>query len=213
MAEVFRHRITLGYTLAVGAVFGSFISYLTTSQQLFQEQYGVGKLFPLYFGVLALALGLASLTNAQLVMRMGMRRLGRLAVITECVLASAGLIAALAWDGHPPLSVFMASMLVCFFCNGVLFGNYNARALEPMGHIAGVAAAITGALSSLVAVALGTPLGRAYDGTVIPVIAGFVVSSFAALVLTEMAESGQSRADVRAGTPGRPSLSPPGAGD
>jgi DHA1 family bicyclomycin/chloramphenicol resistance-like MFS transporter len=212
MAEVFRHRITLGYTLAMGAVFGSFISYLTTSQQLFQEQYGVGKLFPLYFGVLALALGVASLTNAQLVMRMGMRQLGRLAVVTQCILASAGLLAALAFDGHPPLAVFMASMLVCFFCSGILFGNYNARALEPMGHIAGVAAAITGSLSSLVAVALGTPLGRAYDGTVIPVIAGFVVSSFAALLLTEMAESGQSRAELRAGT-GRPSLSPPGAGD
>jgi MFS transporter, DHA1 family, multidrug resistance protein len=187
-AEVFRNRITLGYTLAIGCVFGAFISYLTTSQQLFQEQYGIGKLFPLYFGVLAAALGAASLTNARLVMRLGMQRLGRAAAGFACVVSAAALLAAYLYDGHPPLWLFMASMLVCFFCNGILFGNYNARALEPMGHIAGVAAAITGSLSSLIAIAFGTPLGRAYDGTVLPIVASYVLSSFAALGLTEGAE-------------------------
>jgi len=186
--EVFSHRITLGYTLAIGAVFGALINYLTTSQQLFQEQYGVGKLFPVYFGSLAAAIGVASFTNAKLVMRFGMQRLGRLAVTAECIVASSLWLVSYGYDGHPPLWVFMACMLVCFFCNGILFGNYNARALEPMGHIAGVAAAITGSLSGLLAVGLGTPLGRMYDGTVLPVLGGFVLASFAALTLTEGAE-------------------------
>jgi MFS transporter, DHA1 family, multidrug resistance protein len=84
--------------------------------------------------------------------------------------------------------LFMFGMVVCFFCNGILFGNYNARALEPMGHIAGVAAAIVGSLSGLVALAIGTPLGRAYDGSVISVQSGFVLGSFLALTLTEGAE-------------------------
>jgi MFS transporter, DHA1 family, multidrug resistance protein len=187
-AEVFRNPITLGYTLATGCVFGAFISYLTTSQQIFQEQYGIGKLFPLYFGVLAASLGVASLTNARLVMRLGMQRLARAAASCACVASLAALLAAYLLGGHPPLWVFMGGMLVCFFCNGILFGNYNARALEPMGHIAGVAAAITGSLSSIIAIAFGTPLGRAYDGTVLPVIASYVLSSFAALGLTEYAE-------------------------
>jgi DHA1 family bicyclomycin/chloramphenicol resistance-like MFS transporter len=186
--QVFRHPITLGYTLAIGMVFGGFISYLSMSQQIFQEQYGAGKLFPLLFGTLAFSLGLASLANAQLVMRFGMRRLARLAVITECVVASAALLIALAYGGHPPLLLFMLSMMACFFCSGILFGNYTARALEPMGHIAGVAAAINGSLSGLVAIAIGTPLGQAYDGTVNALIFGFVVASFGALVLTEGAE-------------------------
>jgi DHA1 family bicyclomycin/chloramphenicol resistance-like MFS transporter len=188
VAQVFAHPITLGYTLATGCVFGALISYLTSSQQLFQEQYGVGKLFPVYFGTLAAAIGLASFTNAKLVMRFGMQRLARLAGCFECVIATLLWLVSASFGGHPPLWVFMACMLVCFFCNGILFGNYNARALEPMGRIAGVAAAITGSLSGLLAIGFGTPLGRAYDGTVLPVLGGFVLASFSALVLTEGAE-------------------------
>jgi DHA1 family bicyclomycin/chloramphenicol resistance-like MFS transporter len=209
-AEVFRHPITLGYTLATGSVFGAFISYLSTSQQVFQEQYGVGKLFPLFFGSLAAAIGLASVTNAQLVMRFGMLRLARLAVSVECVLATAFLAVAALFGGHPPLGVFMAGMFICFFCNGILFGNYNARALEPMGHIAGIAAAITGCLSNAVAIAIGTPLGRVYDGTVSPIIAGFVLASFAALTCTELAERRQRRSPIsrRDSAAPRPSVAP-----
>jgi DHA1 family bicyclomycin/chloramphenicol resistance-like MFS transporter len=92
------------------------------------------------------------------------------------------------YHGQPPLAVFMVSMMLCFFCSGILFGNYTARALEPMGHIAGVAAAINGSVSGLVAIAVGTPLGQAYDGTVKAVILGFVTASFGALIFTESAE-------------------------
>jgi len=187
-AQVFAHPITLGYTLATGCVFGAFISYLSTSQQLFQEQYGIGKMFPVYFGVLAASLGVASLTNARLVMRLGMQRLARAAAGFGSLVSALALLAAWSYAGHPPLWMFMGGLLVCFFCNGILFGNYNARALEPMGHIAGVAAAITGSLSSLLAIGFGTPLGRAYDGTVLPVCASYLLASLAALSLTEGAE-------------------------
>jgi DHA1 family bicyclomycin/chloramphenicol resistance-like MFS transporter len=193
-AEVFNHPITLGYTLATGFVFGALINYLSTSQQVFQEQYGIGQLFPLYFGSLAAAIGIASVTNAQLVLRFGMLRLARLAVRVECTTATLFFVIALLYGGHPPVSVFMAGLAICFFCNGILFGNYTARALEPMGHIAGVAAAITGCLSNLVGVAFGTPLGRMYDGTVSPIIGGFLLASFAALACTEVAEYRQRRA-------------------
>lgn len=196
---VLKHPITLGYTLATGCVFGAFIGYLSSSQQVFQEQYAVGAAFPIYFGALAAGIGVASFTNARLVMHLGMLRLARLAVSVECVVASSFWLLALARGGHPPLGLFLGAMFLCFFCNGILFGNYSARALEPMGRSAGVAAAISGCLSGLVAIALGTPLGRAYDGTVLPVIGGFVLSSFAALLLTEGAEALERRARQGAG--------------
>ena len=101
-------------------------------------------------------IGVASFANAQLVMRFGMRRLARIALLQRrmrarrrCFYSRRRIRTAIR-----RCALLMACMLVCFFCNGILFGNYNARALEPMGHIAGVAAAITGSLANAVAIAL-----------------------------------------------------------
>jgi MFS transporter, DHA1 family, multidrug resistance protein len=196
-AQTFRNRISLGYMLASGVVFGGFIGYLSMSQQVFQEQYGLGTLFPVFFGLLASAIGLASFVNGKLVMRLGMRRLSRLALSINCVLCISALSGSLAFAGHPPLVLFVGYMLVCFFCNGLLFGNFSARAMEPMGHIAGVAAAVNGSVAGLVGLAFGTIFGRAYDGTVLPVVAGFTTSALLALLATELAERGTpSRLDL-----------------
>jgi DHA1 family bicyclomycin/chloramphenicol resistance-like MFS transporter len=189
--ETFRNRISVGYMLATGFVFGGFISYLGSAQQIFQEQYGLGRLFPVYFGVLALSIGLASIVNAKLVMRFGMRLLSRWALRAECTLSTAFLVVAWRQGGHPPLWGFVAYMMLCFFCKGLLFGNYNARAMEPMGHIAGVAAAVIGSVSTLLSLTVGTPIGRAYDGTVLPLVAGFTLLGFCALAVTEWAERGE----------------------
>jgi DHA1 family bicyclomycin/chloramphenicol resistance-like MFS transporter len=190
-AETFTNRVTLGYMLATGLIFGAFISYLGTSQQIFQEQYRLGNLFPVFFGILAAGIGVASIVNARLVMKIGMRTLSKWALRAACLLSCGFIIIAWLLSGHPPLTVFMAYMIVCFFCNGLLFSNYNALAMEPMGHIAGVAAAITGAVSTLVALIAGTLIGRFYNGTVIPVVAGFALLGIAALIITEWAERGR----------------------
>src|SRR5262249_51730814 len=105
-----------------------------------------------------------------------------------CTLSFAFLAVAWLLGGHPPLLLFMAYMILCFFLNGLLFSNYNALAMEPMGHIAGVAAAVTGAVSTLVALVTGTLIGRTYNGTVIPLIAGFALLELAAFIVTEWAE-------------------------
>ena len=134
-----RNPVTLGYALATGFIFGAFICYLGTAQQIFQEQYGLGRMFPIYFGVLAVSIGIASIVNARLVMRFGMRKLSKLALRAACILSLAFLIVVIVLGGHPPLWAFMAFMFVNFFFCGLLFGNYNALAMEPMGRIAGVA--------------------------------------------------------------------------
>lgn len=206
--ETFRNRIALGYTLGSGFVFGGFISYLSMSQQVFGEQYGLGSKFPLFFGLLASSIGVASFANGKLVMRFGMRRLARTSLICNCVLCVCALLGSWALGGHPPLFAFVGFMLVCFFCNGLLFGNFSARAMEPVGHIAGVASAVIGSVSGLLALVHGTLFGRAYDGTVLPLVAGFTASGLLALTVTELAERGESRR-----TAGAFGLAPVAAGE
>ena len=71
--EACSFRAALGYTIASGIIFGAFLGYLSSAQQVFQSVYGTGKLFALYFGAAALAIGAASVFNSRVVMRLGMR--------------------------------------------------------------------------------------------------------------------------------------------
>ena len=199
VASVFREvvttRATLRYTVAAGLVFGAFVGYLTTAQQVFQEQYGLGKLFPLYFALLSAAIGASSLLNARLVLKYGMKRLSQFALTIIACLSIAFVPFAYATAGHPPLWTFITYLLIAFFCNGLLYANMNALAMEPVGHIAGVGAAVVGALSMFISILGGTAIGQAYDGTVLPLVAGFGLLSIGALALTRSTES-ESRLDA-----------------
>lgn len=187
-AEVLRSPVAMGYTLASGMVFGAFISYLGTSQQIFAEQYGQGAFFALWFAFFAGGMTLAMMVNAKLVMRYGMRRLSSLALKGFLLLSGIFLIASLLLDGHPPLWALAGFLFVTFFFSGLLFGNFNALALEPMGRIAGMAAAISAALASLIAILTGGYIGQLYDGTVIPLVAGFAGLGVLAFIGAEWAE-------------------------
>lgn len=186
--HVLTHPVAMGYTLATGCIFGCFICYVGTSQQLFSEQYGQGKLFALWFALFATAIAIAMMVNARLVMKYGMRRLSSLALKGFIALSLAFLAVSLVFHGHPPLSMLALYLFWNFFCSGLLFGNFNAIAMEPMGRIAGMAAAISGALSSLLAIVTGGIIGQFYDGSVLPLALGFSGLGLAAFVLTEWAE-------------------------
>jgi DHA1 family bicyclomycin/chloramphenicol resistance-like MFS transporter len=191
---VVTNRIALGYTLAVGCIFGSFICYLGTSQQIFGELYGQGKLFALWFGLFAVGIAIAMMFNARLVMAYGMRRLSKWALRLSIAFSLIFFAVALLGQGLPPLWTLGVYLFCNFFCCGMLFGNYNAIAMEPMGRVAGMAAAISGALSTLVALATGTLIGRFYEGNAYVLVAGFLIMGLAALVLTEWAERHRPKA-------------------
>ncbi len=191
IAETCTNRVAFGYTITGGFAFGAFVGYLVSAQQIMQVQYGLGKLFPVYFGVLALAIGAASFVNSNLVMRFGMRRLSFIATIVMCLMSVpfAGVCQLLGAD--VPLWLFMAYLIPLFFCIGILFGNFNSLAMEPLGHIAGVGAAVIGAFTTLISLIFGTLVGQLYDGTITPLVIGFAVLGVAALGVMLWIERGR----------------------
>ena len=177
--EVFTNRITMSYMLAIGACFGGFLGYLNSSQQIFQVQFGTAEMFTVYFGMLALVLGAASLYNSRIVERLGMRYICMRAMII--VVAASILFLGLHAIAHITLWMFLIYAAIIFFGFGLMFGNLNAIAMEPMGRIAGTAAAVIGAVSSLMSMALGTLIGQLYDNTLIPMTVGFIVLGLVAI--------------------------------
>ena len=91
------------------------------------------------------------------------------------------LLGILGMDNMPPLWLFMGYMMIIFPGIGFLFGNLNALAMEPLGHIAGVGAAMIGSLSSLISIPLGILIARAFNGTVLPLVTGFSLCGLAVL--------------------------------
>ena len=175
--EIMKNRTALGYTLSAGLIGGAFLGYLNSAQQIFQEQYSLGARFPLVFAIVASSLGLASFLNARLVMRFGMRFLVRWSLMIIFGLAVIVFGLALSYDGQPPFLLFMAYIMMTFFCVGILFGNQNSLAMEPLGHLAGIGAAIVGSLSTFISMPLGTTIGQNYNGTVIPLVVGLAILS------------------------------------
>jgi DHA1 family bicyclomycin/chloramphenicol resistance-like MFS transporter len=117
-----------------------------------------------------------------------MRRLAGSGLAATSLLSLFYLAVTLLLDGHPPLWSLMGYLLATFFFVGILFGNFNALAMEPMGHIAGVAAAVVGSLATVISSTLGLLLGQAYDGTVRPMIAGFAALTILAGIVMILAE-------------------------
>lgn len=192
--EIVRIRAALGYTLATGFVFAPFIAYLSTAQQIFQEAYETGALFPAYFAVLILALGGALLANRRLVMRYGMRRITSVAALGVALISITGWAGAFAFEGLPPLWLFLVWLMSVFVCVGFVFGNLSALAMEPLGHLAGAGAAVVSSLSTLIALPLGMLVGQRFDGTVYALIGAFAISGAAAFAAAVWAGHGARRA-------------------
>jgi len=148
-------------------------------------------MFPLYFGLAALAIGSETICNSKLVMQLGMRYLSWRALISLTLLSGIFLIPSIMNNGVPPLWFFMVWLLGTFFCIGMLFGNFNTLAMEPLGHMAGLGAVLTGSVSTLISLPLGWLIGHLYDSSVLPLVGGFALMGSMSLMLMRWTEKGQ----------------------
>ena len=186
--EVLKNRTALGYTASIGMVSGAFVAYLATAQPILQGQYELGLHFPAYFAVMSLSIGIASYLNSKLVMKWGMRLLSSGSLILIIIISTCFALYLYFSGVEPSLWLFMSYLVVVLFFNGILFGNMTSMAMEPLGHIAGVGAAVVGSFSTLISVPFGILVGHSYDGSVMPLVLGFAGCSAAALWLMKWAE-------------------------
>jgi len=197
--KVLGSRVTLGYTLAQTLTFGALFSFLTSAQQVFGEVFALGPLFPLAFASIGVTLSLAQFTNSRLVMRYGLRRLSHLAALAFTALS---LLHAVRFSLAPDESLtgFLVLLLPAMFMFGLVGANYSALAMEPMGAVAGSAAAFMGAITTVGGAALGGAVGRAFDGTPGPLLKGQAALALGSLVVVLITERGRLLA--------RPSIRP-----
>ncbi len=183
VVETFSHRSVTAYVFAAGFVFGSFVGYLSSAQQLFQTTYGTGEMFAVYFALSSISIGAGSIFNSFYVGTYGMRFLSQVALVAGTLVSVLFMVIAYNFAGVPPFWMFMLWLMVLMFFNGFLFGNLNSLALEPLGHMAGLAAAIFGSVSTLIAIPVSAAIGASYSGGVEALVIGQILAGAMSLTI------------------------------
>jgi DHA1 family bicyclomycin/chloramphenicol resistance-like MFS transporter len=186
---VLTNRVALCYTIASTLVFGGLFGFINSAQQIYVGIFRLGVWFPVLFAVVAGMMAVSSFANARLVGRFGMRRLSHGALLG--FLAVNVVTFSLALAGPVPLWAFATLFTLAMLQFGWIGSNFNAIAMEPLGHVAGTASAVQGFIQTLGGGLIGAGIGQAFDGTVVPFTAGFCLLGFGALALVLVGEKGR----------------------
>jgi MFS transporter, DHA1 family, multidrug resistance protein len=187
--ETLTNRQTLGYALAAGCLIGTMFAYVFSAQQVFTEVYSLGGYFPLAFAAIAIGVAIAGFVNARIVGSLGMRVISHVA-LTGFIAASL-LMMIFARLDLLSLPLYMALATLTMFTFGLMISNFTALAMEPLGHIAGTASSLYGSITTLIGIVLGSVIGQAYDGTMVPLTTGFLVCSALTLAAVFVTERGR----------------------
>ncbi|RYD86477.1 MAG: MFS transporter, partial [Sphingomonadales bacterium] len=183
---VLRDRCGVGYTLAIALLSGGMFGFIGSIQQVMETVFGRPELLAVIFPCVAGTMAIGSFVNSRLVMTMGMRRISHSALAGMIVLAAVHL--AITWAGYETLWTFTILQALMMGCMGLANANFSAMAMERMGEIAGTASSLQGFVTTLGGAVIGAMVGQAFDGTTVPLYAGFLtmgVLAFAVVAITE----------------------------
>jgi DHA1 family bicyclomycin/chloramphenicol resistance-like MFS transporter len=186
LRELGHHPIVIVSTLLQALTLAALFATLSSIQPIFEVVHDRAETFPLWFAVIAVASMSGSVLNSRIVMSLGMRRVVRGTYVAQLVLTllTLALLGSGAMTGDAAFAVQLVWCVGLFAMMGLTIGNLNALAMEPMGHVAGLAASVISSLATVGSVLLAIPVGLAFDGTALPLLIGVAVLIGIALVLS-----------------------------
>jgi DHA1 family bicyclomycin/chloramphenicol resistance-like MFS transporter len=182
LKEFMKFKTSIAYTLISGLITGSFMVYLSASQEIFQNQYGLVEEFPYLFAALAISVGFATFLNGTYVIKYGMYALVKAFMIAFTVIPVVYLFFFFG-QPNPKAYILLTFFGLQFFSIGFLFGNLRSLAMQPVGHIAGIGAAINGFVSTIMAVPIATYIGSFIKTTASPLFVGFLICGSCSLLI------------------------------
>jgi len=195
---VVRDRQSLAYSVSNACLTATVMGFLTSVTLIFADTLQQPRLLPVGFAIMAGCMMAASFTNAAIVKRLGMRRIGHAAIIGMTMVAALHVgLTALYGDQLVTFVVLQSLMMVGF---AFAAGNYGAMAMENMGKVAGTASSIQGAFTSIAGAIGGTLIGTSFDGTTIPLYLSITGAGLLSIAVIWSAEGGlfMARHDVKA---------------
>ena len=181
-----KEPLSRGYTLALTATFGALVAYISSIQQIVSEAFGMPQALGIVFGGIAAPMALASWTNARVVGRFGLRRVGHGASVAFAIVALTHLAVAL--GGQESLAVFIVLQALTMVCFSFASSNLGTLAMDRMAAIAGTASSVQGVMGTVGAAIIGYAIGQGFNGTVLPFLYGMAACAVTALFLIVLTE-------------------------
>jgi DHA1 family bicyclomycin/chloramphenicol resistance-like MFS transporter len=173
--EVSRTRVTAGYTISTIFLQGVFTTYLASSELIIGEVFDRENQFPIIFGLVAMLFAVAAIMNGRIVVRIGVHRLVNgvyaLLIPTAVVLS----VLSLTTNGRPSIWLYMPLLAVTLASFMFLMPNLNTAALGPVGHLAGTASALSGAVRMAGGAVLGTIVSSQISDSTTPFSIGIAL--------------------------------------
>ena len=186
---VLSDRTSLYYSLAVAVMFGSLLAYVGMIQQIFATQFHAPNLMPAVFALCAISMGAASLLNAKIVGRIGMRRISHAALLAFIATTAVhAVVAALRWETLWTFVVLQSATMALF---SLTASNFGAMALEPVGAIAGIGASLQGFITTTGGALVAAAIGSLFNGTTVPLAAGAMICGLVSFWFAHLAERGR----------------------
>lgn len=187
--QVLTTRVTLGYMAASGVIYGALFAFIAAAEQVFEDVFHAGDRFALWFAIIAGTLAVGNFVNSRVVERYGMRRMSHGILLAFIGFSIANYI--ILQTAGEKLIYFLPLFALTFGCFGMLGANFSAIAMEPQGKIAGTASALYGFSTTGVAIMFGYFVSSQFNGTVSPIVLGFVVLGILSLIIVLITERGK----------------------
>ncbi len=182
-------RLSVGYTLALTAIFGGLTGYIASIQQIVFDTFRAEALIGLVFAAVAAPMALASWTNSQVVERFGLRRVGHIGLVGFVLVSVTHALIAVQFD--EPLWLFVMMMAASFICFAFTTSNFGSLAMTNMASVAGTASSLQGVVGTMGGAASGFAIGQAFDGTQQPFVIAMALCGTAALIVVVWTERGR----------------------
>lgn len=187
---VLTNRVALCYTIASTIIFGALFGFINSAEQVYKGIYDLGAWFAAAFAGVALFMALSSFLNSRLVGRFGMRKLSHGSLIGFIIITFVWLMLQLFGPQPMPFFLFIIMFALSMFQFGLIGSNFNSLAMEPLGRVAGTASSVIGFMSTIGGSLIGAVIGQAFNGTALPMVAGFFIVSVVGLGFVLLGEKG-----------------------
>jgi DHA1 family bicyclomycin/chloramphenicol resistance-like MFS transporter len=166
-------RWALGHGLVLMFEFTAFYVYLSSSELIFDDVFGRGGQFALFFALGAILQAAGNLSASRLAPRVGTARLMASVVTSYVGLGIVFLVVTAQADGHPNFWLWLVMLWALNGLHALVLTMANSLAMQPLAAFAGTGSGLIGTMSMMGGAIMASFVAATIDGSATPMAAAY----------------------------------------